>query len=260
MTDNNAPSWMDEEGPTPESDNENKTESKDETPADQQPESEDQESESEKDKDAESETEQEKDPADLTKDDLRALVEAEEDIPDGVNEDRLELARTELKLEAKSAEADSMKAYVQANPDVVLTDEQKAEVEEVRNTKGMDSAVALYNQYKEEAMQKTLNNPEQSEKLRKAYWNKEYAAFLKETKMTAAEFKEAVTLANKQKLETGKMSIQDFLKKTHEVHAKTTGKKIHPGQTPPKLRKGGRSVNAPGGNSKPGSILDAMME
>ena len=224
-------------------------------------ESETSEKEEEEGKDDDGDGDTETEAADLTVEELKLILQQDKEIPEGVNEDRVELARTQLQLTAAKGETEAIRAQIQADPSKLLTEEQKAELEEINSTKGLEAYFQARQKMQEEAMNKALNDPKLTEESVRLQRGKELNAFLKEHEISFADFKSAVLESNKAKVSAGEMTFQQFMEATLQTHQKLNGKKVYKGQTPPKIKnvKNSGTSKAEKGNPM-GDLAKALSE
>ena len=220
---------------TPEDESEKEDSEKEKTPEDDSD-----KEDSEKD-DSEEEDTQAKD---LSVEEMKLILNKGEPLPEGVDETRAELARAQIKIEVQEKENTSLKSSIQKNPSQLLTEEQKAEIEELATTKGFEAAYELRRKYEEEAAEKALNDPKVVEEQTRLQRTEDLRTFLKEKGVSYDAFRGAVLDTTKEQLKNGDISFQQFLEKTYETLKRISPKNIHKGDTPPAIKKAGRSTSA----------------
>ena len=241
---------------TPKDEDENpKGESEDETPKD---EDENPKGEGENEDEDETPKEEDEDAKPLTVDEIKDLINKESEIPTGTDETLIELARTQLQLDVAVQERESLKANLKQDPAQLLTDEQRAEIEELNSTKGFTAARALADKYEKEALDKTLNNEELTAQALKIERQKELTSFLTENKVSFHNFKNAVLESNKKALADGTITFNEFCKRTHNVLKKISPETIQKKKDVPDIKKSGRQSKADGKAGKNDSEADLM--
>ena len=211
--------------------------SEDEDSKDKDSEDKDKEDEDSKDKDSEDEDkdkdkDKDKDSKDLTLEEVKLLVSGEKDIPEGVDENLVKLARSELRHEALEKENASLKGHLKADPAKLLTEEQLKEIAELAST-DFDAAYALRKKYEDEALEKATNNPE----VQKIQREEEMRTFLKENKISFAQFRGAVLDSTKQSLANREITFQEFMTKTLETYRRINPDSIKKGDKAPASKK-----------------------
>ena len=205
---------------------------KDEDDKDKDSDDKDDKDEDDKDKDKDDD----KDSKDLTLEEVKLLVKGEKDLPEGTDENLIKLARSELRHEALEKENASLKNHLKADPTKLLTEEQLAEIAEKAST-DFDAAYELRKKYETEALEKATNNPE----VQKIQREEEMRQFLKENKISFAQFRGAVLDSTKQALASREITFQEFMSKTLETYRRINPDSVKKGDKVPDTQKKGRS-------------------
>ena len=204
----------------------------------------DEKEDSEKEKTPEDESETDTVAKDLTVEEMKLILNKGEPLPEGVDETRAELARAQIKIEVQEKENSALKTSIQKNPSQLLTEEQKAEIEELATTKGFEAAYELRRKYEEEAANKALNDPKLVEEQTRLQRTEDLRTFLKEKGVSYDAFRGAVLDTTKEQLKNGDISFQQFMEKTYDTLKRISPKNIHKGDSPPDIKKSGRSSSA----------------
>ena len=169
----------------------------------------------------------------LTLEEIKKMISNETPLPEDVDENLVEAARTQIKIETLEKENTTLKGHLKQDPEKLLTDEQRAEIEELASTKGFDEAYKLRQKYEQEALKAALNNPEAQRVQRQ----EDLTKFLREKKIGFPQFQNAVLDSVKQQLKNGEITFQEFMDKTFETLKKISPDTVYKGKTPPSVKK-----------------------
>ena len=169
--------------------------------------------------------------------DVKKLIKEQGQIPEGTDENLIKAARAELLYEEAQAETAKLRSYLNQNPAELFTEEQKAELKEILDTKGEDAWYDRRKQMEQEVVEKRLNDPAFKENSQAVSNQSTYAKFLTENKINHENFVNARLQVDVDAFNKKEITLDEFLKRTKASYDRMT-KNIHKGDTPPKIVKG----------------------